>query len=192
MKQSERIEIFLNWLYDNNYSYYIEWFKNAFNIEKDTYTSLIKELEITNVVDFVSIVKDGSWGRFNFEYELMFSSWSDFCDNNMEIYNDKLYFEDGEYIKYSVKRYGVKTDYITIIEICDDGFISEYCSAVINSDDEDLKGQTSYYDKYEIGEQNFFGIRLANENEIKWMDKHLKEYDRIIFNKERKVLTDLI
>ena len=187
MKQDKRIEIFLNWLYDNNYGYYIEWFKSAFNIEKDTYTSLINELKTTNIVDFVSIVKNGVFDRFSFEYELMYNSWSDFCDNNMEIMGN-IYFEDGDYIKYSVKRYGVKTDYIAIVEICDDGFISEYCSAVINSDDENLKGQTSYYDKFEIEEQNFYGFRLANENEIKWMDKHLKEFDNIYFDKDKKDL----
>lgn len=191
MKQSERIEIFLNWLYDNNYGCYIEWFKNAFNVKKDTYTSLIEELKTTHVYYFIDIVKDGVLPQNQFEYELMFMSWSDFCDDNMEINNDNLYFENGEYIKYSVKRYGIKTDYIAIIEICEDGFISEYCSAVINSDDDELKGQTSYYDKFEIEEQKFYGFRLARENEIKWLNKHLKEYDNIIFDKDKKELIDL-
>ena len=76
------------------------------------------------------------------------------------------------------------------MECFDDGFVSEYCNAVIHSEDENLEGQIHYYDKYDYNE-DYILFRKANDNEIKWLDKHLKEYGRMYFDKEKKELIEV-
>ena len=53
--------------------------------------------------------------------------------------------------------------------------------------EERMKGQIHYYDKYDYNE-DYILFRKANDNEIKWLDKHLKEYGRMYFDKEKKEL----
>ena len=76
------------------------------------------------------------------------------------------------------------------MECFDDGFVSEYCRAVIHSEDKNLEGQIHYYDKYDYNE-DYILFRKANDNEIKWLDKHLKEYDGMMFDRNKKELVEI-
>ena len=39
--------------------------------------------------------------------------------------------------------------------------------------------------------EDYILFRKANDNEIKWLDKHLKEYGRMYFDKEKKELIEV-
>ena len=54
----------------------------------------------------------------------------------------------------------------------------------------DLEGQIHYYDKYDYNE-DYILFRKANDNEIKWLDKHLKEYDGMMFDRNKKELVEI-
>ena len=189
MKQTEKIEMFFNWLMDNNYfTLFLNRFTAKYNIKETTYTTILKKLQTINYQEFVFSILDTQFGQGDFDVETMHMEWREYCDKNIQ--EDMKHFDDGDYIKYSVIRFGVKTDYIAIVECFDDGFVSEYCSAVIHSEDEDLEGQIHYYDKYDYNE-DYILFRKANDNEIKWLDKHLKEYNRMYFDKEKKELVEV-
>ena len=177
MKQTEKIEMFLNWLMDNNhYTKYIGWFKDGFNITSNTFNSLKKELNETNYVDFINMVKGGiPTGGDVFNYDVMELEWKEYISkNNIE----DIYFEKGEYVRYTVKRNGVKSNYISLIDRCEDDFISEYCCAIMSSTDEDIEGHISYYEKCDIDEC-FSNFRLATEAEIKWFKEHVYSADGV-------------
>lgn len=189
MKQSEKIEMFLNWLMDNNYfNVYINQFSNKFEINEFIYTILLKKLKTINYQDFVTEILDKPIGKNSFELELIYLSWNQYYKEHFQC--DKLKFENGDYIRYSVINFGLKTDYVSIVECFDDGFVSEYCSAVINSEYENMINETQYYDSFKIDE-NFVLCRKANENEIKWLNKHIKEYDNMIFDKDKKAFINI-
>lgn len=189
MKQIEKIEMFFNWLMDNNYfTIFLNRFTAKYDIKEMTYTTILKKLQTINYQEFAFSIADAPFSDTNFEVDLMLMGWREYCDKNIQ--EDMSQFADGDYIKYSVISFGVKTDYIAIVECFDDGFVSEYCSAVINSEDEDLQGQIHYYNKYDYNE-DYLLFRKANENEIKWMDKHLKEYDGMMFDKDKKELVKI-
>lgn len=177
MKQTEKIEMFFNWLMDNNYfTLFLNRFTAKYNIKETTYTTILEKLQTINYQEFVFSILDTQFGQGDFDVETMLMEWREYCDKNIQ--EDMNQFEDGDYIKYSVISFGVKTDYIAIVECFDDGFVSEYCSAVIHSEDENLKGQIHYYNKYDY-------------NEIKWLDKHLKEYDGMMFDRNKKELVEI-
>ena len=189
MKQTEKIEMFFNWLMDNNYfTLFLNRFTAKYNIKETTYTTILEKLQTINYQEFVFSILDTQFGQGDFDVEIMLMKWREYCDNNIQ--EDMKHFDDGDYIKYSVISFGIKTDYVAIVECFDDGFVSEYCSAVIHSEDEDLEGQIHYYDKYDYNE-DYILFRKANDNEIKWLDKHLKEYGRMYFDKEKKELVEV-
>ena len=189
MKQTEKIEMFFNWLMDNNYfTLFLNRFTAKYNIKETTYTTILKKLQTINYQEFVFSILDTQFGQGDFGVETMLMEWREYCDKNIQ--EDMKRFDDGDYIKYSVISFGIKTDYVAIVECFDDGFVSEYCSAVIHSEDEGLEGQIHYYDKYDYNE-DYILFRKANDNEIKWLDKHLKEYGRMYFDKEKKELIEV-
>lgn len=187
MKQTEKIEIFFNWLMDNNYfNLFFNQFTAKYSIKEMSYTAILRKLQTINYQNFVLSIVDAPLKNNSFEIILMLTKWQEYCEQFVE--EDMKQIVNGDYIKYSVINFGVKTDYIAIIECFEDGFVSEYCSAVISSDDEELTDKIQYYDKYDLNE-SFISIRKANDDEIKWLDEML-ENDGHKFNKDKKELVE--
>lgn len=82
MAQKRKIEMFMNWLMDNNYiSQYYQWFQNKFKIYDLTYTRLIAKLQSINYRDFVSFV-DNNEISDTFGFGLAVLSWEEYCNKN--------------------------------------------------------------------------------------------------------------
>lgn len=94
-------------------------------------------------------------------------------------------FKRGDYIKYSVNRYGVTAEYIAIVREDDGNVIDEFCNGVKSCDDEDLQ-ECIFYEGITSRLVVTSPIRKATEEEEKWLDGLIMENDRNYFDKGGK------
>ena len=85
MKQTEKIEMFFNWLMDNNYfTLFLNRFMAKYNIKETTYTTILKKLQTINYQEFVFSILDTQIGQGDFDVETMLMEWREYCDKNIQ------------------------------------------------------------------------------------------------------------
>ncbi len=174
MTQKEKVELFLNWLMDNNYfSKYCNQLTIQYNIRHNGYSGLLNKLNETNYQDFVDILMNDKEQKKDFDLQMMVLDWKSFYEGN-EVLKTKIDFVKGDYICYVLDSYGVRTEYVSIVKSCEDNYIEECCSVIRKSEDEELIDNISFNEGFDICDK-IKHLRKATDEEKKWLDDFLLE-----------------
>ena len=171
MTTDKDIDIFINWLVDNNYfNEFVHNFKVNNNIYQNIFFELKKRLKETNIMDFVDV---------SYKNEERNKEWKKYCDFNL-LSNEKFIPKKGDYISYNVTRFGVTCRYVSIVGYYEvwgkDVSVYELCSLCIESDDEELVDIVEYGMEFCLSsEEGITGFRKATAEEINKLNEYLKE-----------------